>query len=128
MLGKKKTILISEDNFTNMKLLKDILEFEGYNIIEAYDGKEALENVIKYKDVIDLILMDIQLPEIDGLEVVKRLKANDETKNLPVFAISAHAMDVDIKKALDVGCEEYITKPISISSFLERVKSFLMNT
>ena len=119
----KGTILITEDNLSNMKLLKDVLEFQGYQIIEAYDGKAALDNINSYKSIIDLILMDIQLPEIDGLEVIRLVKSDNSTKNIPIFVISAHAMESDIKKAMDVGCNEYITKPINITSFINKINS-----
>ncbi len=121
------TILIAEDNPTNMKLIKDILEFEGYNIIEAHDGKAALNMIRKCKNDIDLILLDIQLPEINGFEVIKLLKSNDTTKNIPIFVVSAHAMESDIKKALNAGCNNFITKPINLESFVDKINSFFLH-
>ncbi|MDD3013399.1 MAG: response regulator [Candidatus Gastranaerophilales bacterium] len=124
MNNNKGTILIAEDNLSNMKLLKDILGFQGYKIIEAYDGKTALELTRQNKDVIDLILMDLQLPEMDGIEVIKLIKSDDSTKKLPVVVISAHAMEIDMKRALKAGCNNYITKPINVESFIEKINAF----
>jgi len=121
---KKGTILISEDNPVNMKLIRDILCYNGYEIIEATDGKIALDLIRKNKNNIDLILMDLQLPEIDGFEVIKIVKSDDSTKNLPIFVISAHAMESDIKKALKAGCNNYITKPINLEDFIDKINAF----
>ena len=121
---KKGTILISEDNPVNMKLLRDILTFQEYDIIEAYDGKSALDMIRDNKDKLDLILMDLQLPELDGLEVIKIVKSDDSTKHIPIFVISAHAMESDIKKALKAGCDNYIIKPINIEGFIEKINAF----
>lgn len=120
----KGTILISEDNPINMKLIRDILSFQGYEIIEANDGKSALDKIKKFKDKIDLILMDMQLPEMDGLQVIKLVKSDAATKCLPIFVISAHAMESDIKKAIKAGCNNYITKPINIEDFLGKINAF----
>jgi CheY-like chemotaxis protein len=122
--NNKGTILISEDNLANMKLIRDVLVFYGYEIIEAYDGKTTLEKIKNFKDKIDLILMDIQLPDIDGLEIIKILKSDDSTKKLTVFVISAYVQENDIKKALKVGCDNYITKPINLEDFIEKVNTF----
>jgi len=124
MNNNKGTILIAEDNLSNMKLLKDILDFQGYTIIEAYDGKAALDLTRRNKDSIDLILMDLQLPEMDGIEVIKLVKSDDSTKKLPIFVISAHAMEIDMKRALKAGCNNYITKPINVESFIEKINAF----
>lgn len=123
--NKKGTILISEDNYSNMKLLKDILEFQEYEVIEAYDGNAALSKINSNSDKIDLILMDLQLPEIDGFEVIKTVKSNNNTKNLPIIVISAHAMESDIQKAINAGCCDYITKPINITTFIHKINSIL---
>lgn len=120
----KGHILIAEDNPTNMKLLRDILGFQGYEIIETYDGKSAVELIKQNKDKIDLILMDLQLPEMDGIEVIKLIKSDDTTKHLPVFVISAHAMESDMIKAMKAGCNNYITKPIQLQDFLEKINAF----
>ena len=118
-----KTILIAEDNVFNMKLIRDTLEFQGYKVVEAQNGKIALNKIIELKSSIDLILMDVQMPEMDGLEVIRRIKADDSTKNIPVIVISAHAMENDIKKARDAGCIEYITKPINLIDFIKKINS-----
>lgn len=124
MNDKKGTILIAEDNPINMKLLRDILSFQGYKIIEANDGKTALDLTRQNKDSIDLILMDLQLPEMDGLEVIRLVKSDDSTKDIPVFVISAHAMEIDMKRALKAGCNNYITKPINVEEFIEKINAF----
>src|SRR5271165_2124489 len=109
----KGTILISEDNAINMKLIRDVLLYYDYKVIEAYDGKTTLDKIRLHKNELDLILMDLQLPEIDGLEVIKIVKSDDSTKNIPIFVISAYAMGSDIKKALKAGGDNFISKPIN---------------
>ena len=122
-----KTIFIAEDNPTNMKLLKDILSFQGYSIIEASDGESAVKKILENREKINLVLMDIQLPLMSGLDVIKTLKAEDSAKHIPVFVISAYAMENDIKNAMDAGCINYITKPINIESFLKTINEFFEN-
>lgn len=122
-----KTILIVEDNPTNLKLLRDILVYQKYTVIEAVDGETALKTVEKNYSSIDLILMDLQLPDINGLEVINRIKAKPESKDIPVIVVSAHAMEADIKKCTEAGCLDYITKPINIQEFINRVKSVLLS-
>jgi two-component system, cell cycle response regulator DivK len=118
-----KTILIVEDNELNMKLFNDLLQAHGYNTVQAMDGRVVLDMARDTKP--DLILMDIQLPEISGLEVTKMLKADDSLKSIPVIAVTAFAMKGDEEKIRDGGCEGYIAKPISVPSFLETVAKFL---
>jgi len=118
-----KTVLIVEDNELNMKLFRDLLEARGYNVLESRDGMEALKVCRAEKP--DLILMDIQLPEVSGLEVTKWIKEDDELKAIPVIAVTAFAMKGDEDKIREGGCEAYIAKPISVSSFLATVESFL---
>lgn len=118
-----KTILIVEDNDLNMKLFNDLLQANGYNTVQTKSGKEALQLTREHRP--DLILMDIQLPEISGLEVTKRLKADDELKDIPIVAVTAFAMKGDEEKIRDGGCEAYIAKPISVSNFLETIAEFL---
>jgi two-component system, cell cycle response regulator DivK len=120
---KPKTVLIVEDNELNMKLFHDLLEAHGYDIIGTRDGMEALR--IARDRHPDLILMDIQLPEVSGLEVTKWIKADDRLKSIPVIAVTAFAMKGDEEKIREGGCEAYIAKPISVSHFLETVKKFL---
>jgi len=118
-----KTILIVEDNELNMKLFHDLLEAKGYDILQTRDDMEALKMARSH--VPDLILMDIQLPEVSGLEVTKWLKEDDNLKAIPVVAVTAFAMKGDEEKIRDGGCEAYIAKPISVSTFLETVEQFL---
>jgi two-component system cell cycle response regulator DivK len=118
-----KTILIVEDNELNMKLFRDLLEAQEYKTIETRDGLEVLEIARKHKP--DLILMDIQLPEISGLDVTKQLKEDDELADIPVIAITAFAMKGDEEKIRQGGCEDYISKPISVVGFLDTIKEYL---
>lgn len=120
-----KTIFIAEDNETNLKLITDVLTLQGYNLIVEKDGASALSSIILNKDDIDLILMDLQLPSMDGYQVIEKLKLNDKTSNIPIFVVSAHAMEQDIIRAKDLGCDDYITKPIKISDFIKRINDKL---
>ena len=117
-----KTILIVEDNELNMKLFHDLLEAHGYQTLQTADGLSALD--IARENRPDLILMDIQLPEVSGLEVTKWLKEDEELRSIPVVAITAFAMKGDEEKIIEGGCEAYISKPISVNSFLETVDRF----
>lgn len=118
-----KKILIIEDNELNMKLFCDLLEAHGYETVQTRDGMAALD--LAQEHMPDLILMDIQLPEVSGLEVTKWLKEDDELRNIPVVAVTAFAMKGDEEKIRDGGCEAYIAKPISVGHFLDVVKQFL---
>jgi len=118
-----KTVLVVEDNELNMKLFHDLLEAHGYNILQTKDGMDALRIAREHKP--DLILMDIQLPEVSGLEVTKWLKEDEELKSIPVIAVTAFAMKGDEEKIREGGCEDYIAKPISVTNFLETVRKFL---
>ena len=121
--AQPKTVLIVEDNELNMKLFHDLLEAHGYHVLEARNGNEAMELAGKNRP--DLILMDIQLPEISGLEVTQNIKKNDELTNIPIIAVTAFAMKGDEDRIRQGGCEDYIAKPISVASFLEKVKRYL---
>ncbi len=121
--GVAKTVLIVEDNELNMKLFHDLLEAHGYNILQTKDGMEALRLAREHRP--DLILMDIQLPEVSGLEVTKWIKEDDNLKSIPVVAVTAFAMKGDEEKIREGGCEAYIAKPISVTNFLETVERFL---
>jgi two-component system, cell cycle response regulator DivK len=121
--GTTKTVLVVEDNDLNMKLFHDLLEAHGYNILQTKDGMEALKLAREHRP--DLILMDIQLPEISGLEVTKWLKEDDHLKTIPVIAVTAFAMKGDEEKIREGGCEAYIAKPISVTNFLQTVERFL---
>jgi two-component system, cell cycle response regulator DivK len=118
-----RTVLIVEDNELNMKLFHDILAAHGYATIQTRNGLEALDLARKHRPA--LILMDIQLPEISGLEVTKWLKEDDELRHIPVVAITAFAMKGDEERIRSGGCEAYISKPISVSNFLETVHRFV---
>lgn len=116
-------VMIVEDNELNMKLFHDLLESRGYDIIETRDGMEALK--LARSERPDLILMDIQLPEVSGLEVTKWIKEDDELRSIPIIAVTAFAMKGDEEKIREGGCEAYIAKPISVSNFLATVEKFL---
>ena len=118
-----KTILIVEDNELNMKLFNDLLQAHGYNTLQAKDGRVVVELTRKNRP--DLILMDIQLPEISGLEITKMLKADDDLRSIPVVAVTAFAMKGDEQKIRNGGCDGYIAKPISVASFLQTDSRFL---
>ena len=120
---EEKTVLIVEDNELNMKLFNDLLSAHGYQTLQTKDGREVIS--IARETPPDLILMDIQLPEISGLEITKMLKADDELKDIPVIAVTAFAMKGDEERIRQGGCEGYIAKPISVASFLETVSRFL---
>jgi len=120
-----KTVLIVEDNELNMKLFHDLLEAHGYETIGTRNGIEALDLARTHRP--DLILMDIQLPEVSGLEVTKWLKDDPELKVIPVVAVTAFAMKGDEERILQGGCEAYLSKPISVSKFIETIRHFLGN-
>jgi len=119
----KKRILIVEDNDLNLKLFRDLLTAHGYDTIETKEGLEAIR--LTKDEHPDLILMDIQLPEVSGLDVTRRLKAEESVRDIPIIAVTAFAMKDDEEKILSAGCEAYISKPISIVSFLNTVRRFL---
>ena len=121
--GMAKKILIVEDNELNMKLFHDLLEAQGYEILETREGLQALSLAREHRP--DLILMDIQLPEISGLEVTKWLKEDDELASIPVVAVTAFAMKGDEERIREGGCEAYISKPISVGHFLETIRKLL---
>ncbi len=123
MAGMAKKILIVEDNDLNLKLFKDLLEAHGYETIEIRDGLEAVAVVKRHRP--DLILMDIQLPEISGLDITKKIKADKDICDIPIIAVTAFAMKDDEEKILKAGCQSYISKPISIVSFLDTIRKFL---
>ena len=118
-----KKVLIVEDNDLNMKLFNDLLEAHGYFTLQTKDGVEALRMARQHRP--DLILMDIQLPEVSGLEVTKWLKEDDALKAIPVVAVTAFAMKGDEEVIRQGGCEAYISKPISVTNFLDTVRRFI---
>jgi len=123
MADGEKKVLIVEDNELNMKLFNDLLDAHGYKTLQTRDGMEALDMAREHRP--DLILMDIQLPEVSGLEVTKWLKADDELQSIPVVAVTAFAMKGDEEKIREGGCEAYISKPISVATFLDTVRKFI---
>ncbi|MGH7063883.1 MAG: response regulator [Stellaceae bacterium] len=120
---RRRTILIVEDNVLNMKLFNDLLVANGYETLQSRDGVEALALARRHRP--DLILMDIQLPEVSGLEVTQWLKQDRDLRTIPIVAITAFAMKGDEEKIRGGGCEAYIAKPISVTGFLRTVEHFL---
>jgi two-component system cell cycle response regulator DivK len=118
-----KTVMIVEDNELNMKLFRDLIEAHGYRTVQTRSGLTAMD--LARESQPDLILMDIQLPEISGLEVTKLLKADPDLRRIPVIAVTAFAMKGDEERIRQGGCEAYISKPIAVTKFIETIKSFL---
>ncbi|MBY0561232.1 response regulator [Hyphomicrobium sp.] len=118
-----RSVLIVEDNELNMKLFNDLLVAHGYKTIQTRNGFDALELARKHRP--DLILMDIQLPEVSGLEVTRWLKDDDNLREIPIVAVTAFAMKGDEERIRSGGCEAYISKPISVMAFLETVRKFI---
>jgi two-component system, cell cycle response regulator DivK len=121
--AQAKTVLIVEDNELNMKLFNDLLEAFGYKTVKTRDGRKAVDLAREHKP--DLIIMDIQLPEISGLKVTQLLKEDPELAAIPVVAVTAFAMRGDEQRIRAGGCEAYLSKPISVSSFIETVRRFI---
>ena len=118
-----KRILVVEDQEDNRRIMRDLLAASGYQWLEATNGDEGLKTA--EREVPDLILMDIQLPGLDGYEVTRRIKANPALKHIPIIAVTAFAMKGDEEKIRQGGCEAYIAKPISVTKFLETIERFL---
>lgn len=118
-----KRILVVEDNETNMYLIRFILEKNGYEIIEAKDGTSGVELAIKEKP--DLIIMDLQLPDINGLEATKRIRASEADSEIPIIALTSYTMVGDREKALAAGCTGYIQKPINPETFMSEIEKYL---
>ncbi len=118
-----KKVMIVEDNELNMKLFRDLIEASGYETVRTRNGLEALDLARQHRP--DLILMDIQLPEVSGLDVTRWLKEDDELHKIPVIAVTAFAMKGDEERIRQGGCEAYISKPISVTHFLEVVRKHL---
>ncbi|MFS8636675.1 MAG: response regulator [Gemmatimonadota bacterium] len=122
-MEKTKTILIVEDNEDNLMVYRTILEHVGYDVIEARDGEEGIARAREKHP--DLILMDISIPRIDGWEATRRLKENEETRDIPIIALTAHALEEDREKALRVGCDGYLAKPVEPRRVVEEVKRYV---
>ena len=118
-----KTVMIVEDNELNMKLFHDLLEANGYRTIQTRNGMEALALAREHHP--DLILMDIQLPEVSGLDVTRWIKEDETIRHIPVIAVTAFAMKGDEERIRGGGCEAYLSKPISVMKFIETVRHFL---
>lgn len=118
-----KTVLIVEDNELNMRLFNDLLDAHGYRTLQARSGTEALKLAREHRP--NLILMDIQLPEVSGLEVTKWIKEDDALRSIPVVAVTAFAMKGDEERIRRGGCEAYISKPITIGTFVDTVRRFI---
>jgi len=119
-------ILLVEDNEMNRDMLSRRLERKGYQIVMAVDGGAGVE--MATSETPDLILMDMSLPVLNGWEATRRIKANPQTKGIPVIALTAHAMATDREKALEAGCEDYDTKPIELPRLLEKIETLLKNS
>jgi CheY-like chemotaxis protein len=119
-------ILYVEDNEDNIYMLKSRLERRDFSVAIAMDGEQAVEMAVAEEP--DLIIMDLSLPNVDGWEATRRLKANDKTKHIPVVALSAHAMVVDRETALDAGCDDYDTKPVEFQRLLDKIQALLDRT
>jgi len=119
----KKKILVVEDNPTNLYLVKFILQKAGYEVIEAVNGEEGLQKAIT--ELPGLILMDMQLPVMNGYEATAQIKANEKTRHIPVFALTAFAMRGDREKSLEAGCDAYLKKPIDPENFVEKIEQLL---
>lgn len=118
-----KTVLIVEDNDLNMKLFNDLLEAHGYSTLKARAGLEGFDLARQHHP--DLVLMDIQLPEVSGIDIIKLLKEDERLRPIPVIAITAFAMKGDEERIRESGCEGYLSKPISVAKFIETVRSFI---
>jgi two-component system cell cycle response regulator DivK len=115
-------ILVVEDNEKNMKLFRDVLHASGYRTLEAATGERAVELVFEHRP--DLVLMDIQLPDIDGIEALSRLRADDRTASVPVLALTAQAMEGDRERFLAAGFDGYLSKPVDIAEFVATIKRY----
>jgi len=118
-----KTILIVEDNGLNMKFMTDLLQAHGYDILQSVDGIDTFDLAREHQP--NLIIMDIQLPEISGIEHTKMLKADDALRDIPVLVVTAFAMKSDEEKCFEAGCDGYVSKPISIPQFFETINELI---
>ena len=116
-------ILVVEDQEDNRQILRDLLGSVGHDMLEAHDGQQALDMVAKQRP--DLILMDIQLPIMDGYEATRRIKADPATKNIPIIVVTSYALSGDEGKARDAGCDAYVTKPYSPRQLLAKIREYL---
>ncbi len=122
-MNNVKTILLVEDNEDNLIVYRTILDHVGYPVIEARDGEEGVARA--RADIPDLILMDVSLPKMDGWEATRRIKADEKTRQIPIIAVTAHALDDDREKATQVGCDGYLAKPVAPRRVVEEVERFI---
>jgi CheY-like chemotaxis protein len=120
-----RKILVVEDNDMNMQLVEFLLEEGGYDIVKAASGEEALAITRDGQQAPDLILMDIHLPGMDGLSVVRQMKGDARTSRIPILALTAHAMRGDKDRFLEAGCDGYISKPIDVKTFIAAIEQYL---
>jgi two-component system cell cycle response regulator DivK len=118
-----KRILVVEDTEDNRQILRDVLSDAGYDLIEAGDGEEGVRMAAEFQP--DLVLMDIQLPLVDGYEATRRIKADPVSRHIPVIAVTSYALAQDEKKAIAVGCSGYVAKPFSPRALLAKIREFL---
>jgi two-component system cell cycle response regulator DivK len=118
-----KHILVVEDQEDNRQILRDLLTSAGYAMTEAVNGQEALAEVAKHRP--DLILMDIQLPIMDGYEATRHIRTNPDLKSVPIIAVTSYALAGDETKALAAGCDAYVTKPFSPRQLLAKIREYL---
>ena len=118
-----KLVLVVEDTHENRRLICDLLEVSGYTTIEAKDGKEGVE--LAKARIPDLILMDLSLPVMNGWEATQRLKEDHRTRLIPIIALTAHAMDGDMQKAIESGCDDYDSKPIDLPQLMVKIETLL---
>ena len=123
MTPMTKRILVVEDREDNRQILRDLLGNTGYELVEALDGVQALAAVAKQRP--DLILMDIQLPIMDGYEATRRIRSNPDNKSIPIIAITSYALSGDEGKALAAGCDAYVAKPYSPRQLLAKIREYL---
>jgi two-component system cell cycle response regulator DivK len=116
-------VLVVEDNAKNLKLVSDVLGFAGYEVIAAESGERGVELAVEQAP--DLVLMDLQLPGIDGTEALRRLRALPQTQDVPIVAVTAFAMQADRERAFESGFDGFVEKPISVGGLLEQVRRFL---
>jgi CheY-like chemotaxis protein len=119
-----RRVLVVEDNDMNMQLVEYLLEEGGVNIVKATSGEEAL-TITRHNEPFDLILMDIHLPGMDGLSVVREMKGDARTARVPILALTAHAMRGDKDRFLEAGCDGYISKPIDVKTFMASIEQYL---
>ncbi len=122
-MSQGKRILVVEDNPDNRTLISDLLHALGYEVIEAIDGIQGIEMAVKEKP--SLILMDLSLPRKDGWEATREIKADETIKHIPIIALTAHAMLGDRERALEAGCDDYVSKPINLSELSGKIRGYL---